>query len=307
MNDSDAPVLFLIFNRIETTKKVFFAIKEAKPSRLYIAADGARKDKFGEEEKVALVRKFVVDNVDWDCKMVTFFREENLGCRKAVSTAIKWFFSHEEEGIILEDDCLPSKSFFTFCSILLEKYRYDERIRHIGGTNIKVNEQVGDGSYYFSNFTQIWGWASWRRVWNSYDENIRSLEFFEEQNLISEIYSDKWIGRRLISILKSIANNKIDTWDYQYVFLNFTNNGLSVIPNKNLIKNIGFGADATHTYNEYSEFANLKIFEVEEIIHPRFFIPRKTIDINYFKREFKFSFMHKIKYHILSTLFLHRR
>lgn len=298
MNLFDVPVLFLIFNRLDTTKEVFEAIREIKPAKLYIAGDGPRILREKEVKDVTEIRNYVLSRIDWPCEVSTLFRDENLGCKKAVSSAITWFFNLEEEGIILEDDCLPNQSFFPYCKILLEKYRYDERVRHITGTNVKVRENIGDGSYYFSNFTHVWGWASWRRVWKDYDCELDLLDRFITLKLLPEIYNNKWVNNQLTANFTAIANGRIDTWDYQYLFLNFWNNGLTIFPNVNLIKNIGFGEGATHTTNAISNVANLETFCLDVIKHPSFFVPMKTVDINYLLQEIGFSYLTILKYFV---------
>jgi len=155
------PVLFLIFKRLDTTKQVFEQIKKAKPPRLYIAADGPRDYVEGEAEKVKAAREYVLSNIDWNCEVKTLFREKNLGCGKAVSEAITWFFENEEQGIILEDDTVPSQSFFWFCEELLNRYKDEKKVWHIGGTNFQDGIIRGNGDYYFSALNHIWGWASW--------------------------------------------------------------------------------------------------------------------------------------------------
>ncbi|MNJ91746.1 hypothetical protein D3C87_94000 [compost metagenome] len=272
--DREDAILFLVFNRIETTSKVFQAIKEAAPKRLYIAADGPRNAE--EFEKCRRVKE-IVANVTWDCEIKTLFREDNLGCRAAVSGGINWFFGHEEQGIILEDDCLPSSSFFGFCSVLLEKYKYDNRIGHIGGSNFQNGIERGRGSYYFSRLTHVWGWASWRRVWNNYDVNMGTFPHFAEsdlQNLGSHApFKEIWYKN-----LKRTFDGEINTWDYQYSYSNIINNYLGVIPNQNFIKNIGFGEGATHT-TENHPFANLETKDMDSIVHPDFFIPEVEADL----------------------------
>ena len=165
-------VLFLVFNRPETTKQVFEAIRQAKPPRLYVAADGAREGKPGESERVEQVRQIATE-VDWPCEVKTLFRDKNLGCKQAVSSAIDWFFDNEEQGIILEDDCLPHPDFFTFCETLLKRYATDERVWVITGDNFQDGQKRGDGSYYFSRYNHVWGWASWRRAWSKRDMSIK--------------------------------------------------------------------------------------------------------------------------------------
>lgn len=241
-------VLLLIFNRPEPSLRVFSAIAKAKPPKLYIASDGPRPTVKDEDAKVVQLRETILQKVDWDCEVITLFRDKNLGCKVAVSEAITWFFEHESEGIILEDDCLPTESFFEFCSALLSKYKDDLRVWHIGG--YKPIEREGDEfSYSFSRFPQIWGWATWADRWNQYEvspkvHGDREL-FFEKYEYNIRRYE---IENRL-KAFKAIEENTLDTWDFQWDFTVRTNNGLAIVPNVNLIHNIGFGVDATHTKN----------------------------------------------------------
>lgn len=268
------PVLFIVFNRPQLTKKVFEAIRKAEPIRLYIAADGPRLQ--GELVKCNQVRD-IVKEIDWDCTVQTLFREENLGCKIAVSSAISWFFENEEEGIILEDDCLPSESFFGFCSTLLEKYRFDERIGHIGGCNFQFGQIKGDGSYYFSELFYIWGWASWKRVWKNYDVDLSLFESFKTNNYIKNTAIYSLFEKYWLDCFENTANKNIDTWDYQYMFSNIINNRLAIIPNNNLISNIGFGEEATHT-KEITVFSNIPTMDIYNLTHPKFMIPDLSAD-----------------------------
>jgi len=161
-------VLFVVFNRLNTTKQVFAAIRKAKPYRLYVAADGPRVAKSGEVAKVKAVRDYVRENIDWDCEVKTLFRENNLGCKYAVSSAVDWFFENEEMGIILEDDCLPHPDFFDFCAKLLECHVHDDRVSVVTGNNFQNGIKRGGFAYYFSKYSHCWGWASWRRAWQQY-------------------------------------------------------------------------------------------------------------------------------------------
>jgi hypothetical protein len=207
----------------------------------------------------------------------TLIRERNLGCRNAVSDGITWFFDQVSEGIILEDDCLPSPSFFAFCSSLLEKYREDNRIGHIGGSNFQDGITRGDGTYYFSRLTHVWGWAGWSRVWKNYDVDMKTFVEFKESHFES---SSSHLPHHLTwyQNFQNTYNKEINTWDYQYAYLNLINNYLSIMPNQNLIKNIGFGEDATHTFGDH-RFANLPIFDIDEIKHPTFFMANAEADI----------------------------
>jgi hypothetical protein len=162
----------MIFRRPDFTSRVFEQIRNVRPARLYIAADGPRSGREGEQQ-LCIETRAIIEQIDWDCELKTLFREKNLGCKMAISSAIDWFFEQEEEGIILEDDCLPNQSFFRFCDTMLEKYRNDDRIRHISGCNLQHGKKWGTASYYFSNLTHAWGWANWRRVWKDYDRDLK--------------------------------------------------------------------------------------------------------------------------------------
>jgi len=280
-----SPVLFIIFNRPDTTKRVFDQIRKAKPPRLYVAADGARPNKPGEEDMCAVTRA-IINDIDWACELKTLFRDENLGCKEAVSSAIDWFFANEEEGIILEDDCLPADSFFNFCDTLLEKYRYDTRVRHITGCNLQLGKKWGSGSYYFSNRTHVWGWAGWRRAWKDYDKDLKKYESADVAEKLKNIYQDPFVVSTLKTIFDEVKAGKIDTWDYQLDFANYFNNGLTIIPNENLISNIGFGAGATHTMDKTSIYANLPLGRIDEIIDPVYAIPEKEADMVVLTRDF---------------------
>lgn len=244
------PILLIAFNRLNTAKKSFGEIKKVKPRELFIMIDGARENRPGEKEKVDAVKNYIMKNITWKCKVKTLFREKNLGCRKAISSAISWFFENVEQGIIIEDDCIPSQSFFRFCQEMLEKYKNDERIAQICGTNIKTEINMSE-SYLFSSTFNIWGWATWRRAWKKYDIHmkdwpslrLKSLSFMRDYSLLDKVKSFR--------LYDLTYKNKIDTWDYQWDFICKINNFLSVIPQKNLIENIGF-SDGAHTANGVS-------------------------------------------------------
>jgi len=262
----NTPILFLIFNRTDTTQIVFNEIKKIKPKSLYVAADGPRLSVKGETKDCEATRD-IIKQVDWDCEVHTLFRDNNLGCRIAVSTAIDWFFTQVEEGIILEDDCLPDQSFFWFCQELLDYYRTDKRVMHIGGTNFQFGEKVGEASYYFSRLAHVWGWASWRRAWQLYDVKMRTLPAFISENKISHIFEDKRVQKNWIGNLKKVYNGA-NTWDYQWAYANLVNSSFCVIPNINLISNIGFGKNSTHTSDQGDKLANMPIGNIPYITHP---------------------------------------
>ncbi|MES2727174.1 MAG: nucleotide-diphospho-sugar transferase [Bacteroidota bacterium] len=274
----NTPILFLIFNRPETTQLVFNAIRATKPTKLYIAADGPRKDKVG-EDKLCEQTKAIIKQVDWECNVQTLFRENNLGCRIAVSSAISWFFENEEQGIILEDDCLPNPSFFTFCETLLNYYQNDDSIMHIGGTNFQKGIKRGDGSYYFSNYNHIWGWASWRRAWKLYDLNIKSYSDEIIKETLTKTFDTKKEQNYWIKVFQTLKADLLNTWDYQWTYTIWKNRGLSILPNKNLVSNIGFDNNGTHSTGiNYLGLGNMSTEKMEEIIHPSEKKINKTAD-----------------------------
>lgn len=252
MNKFVTPILFIIFNREESTRRVFGAIKELRPKQLFIAADGPR-DIAGEVERCVATRA-IIEQIDWDCQVELLFREKNLGCRLAVSSAIDWFFSQVEQGIILEDDCLPEQSFFWFCQELLERYKDNERIMHISGNNFQKHK-IKD-SYYFSQISHIWGWATWRRAWHRYDIKIKTFPDFVKKETITKIFPKKIQQRFWLNVLNRNYLGLDSNWDYQWAYTLLNNHGLAIHPKVNLVSNIGFGAEASHSFNPSDSFAN---------------------------------------------------
>ncbi len=261
-------VLFLIFNRPDTTKQVFETIRQARPPRLYIASDGHRNDREGELLKVQEARA-VVALVDWPCEVRTLYREENLGCKYAVSGAIDWFFENEEQGIILEDDCLPSLSFFSFCEDLLERYKVDQRVWQISGSlfySNAISETKGD--YFFSRYGPIWGWASWRRAWKNYDVELSDWAVMSQQSYLNSVYLDDVERAYKLRLGDRLFRDEINTWDYQWGYCKNYNGALTILPKKNLIVNIGFREDATHTTTDNHLIPTVSYDLDEKLSHP---------------------------------------
>jgi hypothetical protein len=283
-------VLFLVFNRLDTTKQVFQAIRQAKPPRLYIAADGARESKQGEAENVQVVRDCIMENIDWECDVKTLFRDENLGCKYAVSGAINWFFENEEMGIILEDDCLPSQSFFWFCEELLEKYKNNESIGMISGDNFFIEHQKLKESYFYS-YGNIWGWASWKRVWKNYDVSMKTWGDDIMKDSLKLFLNNEKIFNSLSKMFDDTYDDKINTWANQFLYSRLINKFLTINPSLNLVKNIGFGKEATHTKGD-DIFSHLKSNNITfPLIHPN------NININkeYVMRQYTLSKLQIIK------------
>ncbi len=256
---SCAPVLFLVFNRPERTRQVFEAIRAAQPSHLFVAADGPRPHRLAEAERCEQVRA-IATAVDWPCEVHTLFRESNLGCGRAVSEAISWFFDHVPEGIVLEDDCLPDASFFDFGTALLERYRGDRRVFKIAGTN-PVGSWPGfaGANYFFSSYGYSWGWASWRDRWACFDLNIADWPSFERSSHARHYP----FSRQRNQGFRATHAGLIDTWDYQWHYTISCNHGLVVIPTINLVRNIGFEPEATHTRNAMSLYSRNPVGRLE--------------------------------------------
>ena len=241
-----SPVLFLIFKRAETTRRVFGRIREARPPRLYIAADGPRADRVGEAEQCAEARA-VVAVVDWPCEVHRLYQDKNLGCGQGVSTAISWFFEHEEQGIILEDDVLPHIDFFRYCDEMLERFKDDGSIQLIAGSNYFYNGFDADVSYYLSSFMHIWGWASWRRVWQTYDFDLNHLSDEKMHDQLFKLFP-KPSAKYFWKIYQVMKRHEIDTWDYQLFMNQQYYNRYAISPYVNMVENIGIGGgNATHT------------------------------------------------------------
>jgi hypothetical protein len=288
------PILFIIFNRPDTTQIVFDQLKKIKPKKLYVAADGPRRSKVGEAEKCTLTRN-IINMINWDCEVKKLFNDENLGCKKAVSNAITWFFENEEQGIILEDDVVPNQSFFYFCSELLEFYKDDNSVMHISGNNFFYNKIKLSTSYYFSIYPHIWGWATWRRAWKLFNPDIPDFPEYKSENLISITLNQSKEKKYWLRKFELVYNNQVDTWDYQWLYTIWKNRGLCITPAKNLATNIGFGEDATHTVNRNSKLADLPAEEILSIIHPTEKNISEKLDRLTFRKIHYLSLFDKIK------------
>jgi hypothetical protein len=281
MNNTNfnTPILFLIFNRLDTTKIVFEEIKKQKPKQLFIAADGPRANKENENIICKEVRSYVLKNIDWNCEIKTLFRERNLGCGKAVSEAISWFFDNVEQGIILEDDCVPSQSFFGFCEIMLNKYKHDSRISMICGTNFI---ETKEDSYFFSNYYNVWGWATWKRFWNNYDFKMENWGKYKKEKQLYYLFHHKIASyyERMFNVI----SNGLDFWGIQLWYSCIFNNTLSIVPKKNLIKNIGLHGAHEDTQGDFA--INTAIYEMNllQIKHPKNIFPDKKLnELTYLK------------------------
>ena len=263
------PILLIIFKRLDTTKKVFSKIQQIKPKELYVAADAPRENNNDEKNKCYEVRNWVLNSIDWDCNVKTLFRDQNLGCGRGVSTAIDWFFSLVDYGIILEDDCVPDISFFSFVENLLLKYKDNKDIWQISGfNNMGINPQKNKASYSFTAIEACWGWATWKDRWQKFTYDISSEDI--NQLLLNPYFKKKYRRDFWFPKFESMTSDVRDIWDYQWTYRILVNQGYCIIPSNNLIENCGFGNDSTHfsEHNIDSEF-HLPTYEISSIIHPK--------------------------------------
>ncbi|MEI2418835.1 hypothetical protein V6O07_01055, partial [Arthrospira platensis SPKY2] len=250
------PVAFFIYKRPDTTENVFEAIRQVQPPKLLVISDGPKAGVSGEAEKCMKARA-IIDKVDWDCEVITNYSRKNLGCRQRVASGLDWVFQQVESAIIVEDDCLPEPTFFRFCEELLERYRDDERVMQISGTNTQYGNERTKDSYFFSIYKRAWGWASWRRAWNHYDVNMTQWEKLKNTNWLEYILRDKQAVKYWSNIFQWTYEGQIDTWDHQWQLTCWIHNGLSIIPSVNLVTNIGCSPEGTNCIDPNDILANL--------------------------------------------------
>jgi len=285
-------VAMIIFNRPDTTKEVFEAIRQAKPPKLYIISDAPREGREEEKKKVAETRSYVEEHVDWECEVIKNYAEANMGCKKRVASGITWLFEKEEAAIILEDDCVPKQEFFRYAQEMLEKYKDDESVYMVSGTNDLPGYEI-KGDYAFSHFASIWGWASWRRAWSEhYDINMAKWPKAREEKRLRSLFGNALQYKLFVRDADKIHAGLVDTWDMQWVFTILDNHGAGITPKGNLIHNIGCGReDATHTkdnsreVSEYGEFS-FPITFAEEVVVDREYEKHYTKKFYGIKRVF---------------------
>lgn len=278
-------MLFITYKRLHTAEIVFQAIREAKPERLYFYSNAPHPHK-DETTQVESVRK-LIDSVDWPCEIQTLFLEEHLPVQLSVASAIDWLFENEEEGIILEDDCVPDPSFFRFCNEMLDYWRHDSRIGMISGNNLLFGRSYVSSSYFFSRINHIWGWATWRRAWMLYDREATTVPELLSGNWLDGLVGSRAEKKYWSRIFKAVHDKKIDTWDYQWTLTSLTQGMLCVIPKVNLVMNIGFGPGGTNTAGG-SIYSKMKCQAINfPLEHPNFVLPSIEADNYVASNEFK--------------------
>lgn len=296
-------VLLITYVRLDTTKQVLASIKAYAPKDLYLFSDYGRSEQ--DRTKVDVVRNYLLESVDWGCNVHTYFCETNLGCKYGPEKAISWFFENEEQGIILEDDTVPNASFYTYATELLHKYKADLRIWNIGGTNAYFEARDADRpySYQFSKFPHTWGWATWRDRWQQHINTLST--FIQDCNnpYVLETFRNPAIYTNWKAKAVTSYEDKLDAWDYIWSFRVLMNNGLSIVPAENLISNIGFGMDATHTGNKNSKIQESKALAFP-LKHPTVILPRVQQDQLFLEEKFNWKTLpQKLKpKHLLKSL-----
>ena len=289
----NTPILLIIFNRPQKIESLIDSLRIIKPTKIFIAADGPRKNKDGERELCSKTRD-MISLIDWPCEIHKNFQETNLGCKYGPITAIDWFFENVDSGIILEDDCIPNFDFYNYCRELLAKYEDTPQVMHISGNNFQDDKLRGDtnSSYYFSKYTHSWGWATWRRAWSLFHKAVADFDSFNKENKISKVPIGRpaqkyWIKNFIQTI------NGTDSWDSLWLYTVWYNSALAILPQKNLVNNIGFGNDATHTKTK-SIKTNTSTHNLSKIIHADKIFKDEIADKYTFQKLFRVSITSKI-------------
>jgi len=292
----EIPVVFIIFNRPDATRKSFESIRRARPKQLFVIADGPRLHKPDDKSLCAETRA-IVDKIDWDCELLRNYAEENMGCKERIISGLTWVFDQAEQAIIVEDDCIPHLTFYQFCQELLHRYKDDEDIAIISGSGYPPKRKDIEGSYYLSKFPHIWGWATWRRIWEKYESNLSSWP--DSKQAIQEFLGDALCYAPHIKRFEEAYVNQDDLmWDYMLVYSLYKNKGYSIAPRCNMVTNIGFALDALHTKNIFSRESRRPVYPMPfPLTHPtalEFKIEKDQKEHVYLSRDFWGKFGHKV-------------
>lgn len=290
----DTPILLIIFNRPDKVRRLIDSLRAIKPTKIYISADGPR-DSVPADTELCKQARAMVSQINWPCEVITNFHERNTGSDFGPEKALNWFFDNVDEGIILEDDCSPHPDFFHFAKEMLSRYRSNEQIMLISGNNFQNGIIRGDGNYYFSKYPSTWGWASWKRAWNHYDTNTTAYDDFLEKEKINTICQSNAEKKFFLKFFNQIHTHKIEHWDIKWIFTIWNNDGIAIIPNVNLVQNVGFGKDATHTI-KHDDTMVIKASPLEKIVHPSIITVNKEADAYLFKHIYEFTLTKKFLY-----------
>lgn len=278
------PVLFLTFNRPQHTRVVLERLRQIQPQRLYVHCDGPRPQHPADLENVQQVRAVIETLVDWPCEVHTLFREQNMGLREGVYDAINWFFGQESEGVILEDDCVPDPTFFRFCEEMLREYRHNTQIMHIGGSNLAQRYTLNlPESFVFSKFSFVWGWASWKRAWEKMSISLDGLEAFAASTQYQQFVSNNIAKTYMLDKFRTTQARKNNSWAYAWFYSILKNNGLCIVPKKNLVQNVGVGESTATNTRGADNAARLQAGSLEwPLIYPLDRVPKGRLEQHFF-------------------------
>lgn len=279
------PILLLVYNRYEGTEKLIKILNKIKPKKIYIAADGPKLNNIIDIANCSRVRK-LFDKINWRCKIYKKYNNYNLGCKESITRSLNWFFSKVKEGIVLEDDCLPNKSFFRFCNVMLKKYRYNNKIFCISGSNYSKNTKI-KSSYYFSKYPHCWGWASWRRAWKYNETNISFWPKYKKTDIWKKLHTNYIEKIYWEKIFNTTYNNNFNSWAYPWTLSVWKKNGLTIIPKKNFITNIGIGKNTENSFfrNSNDVYKSHSIKKINK--HPRIISVAEKNDLEVFYSHYK--------------------
>jgi len=261
------PVAYIVFNRPQHTQKTFAVLRELQVPVLFLIADGPRSEHPDDQQRCARVRE-IVEQVDWPCEVHSNYADFNLGLKNRVSSGLDWVFEHVDRAIVLEDDCVAHPDFFSFCDQLLERYADDERVSVITGNNFQDGQHRGTGSYYFSKYNHCWGWATWRRAWDCYEGDLEFWPSWKQSDAWKTIAPNVIERHYWEDIFEKTLAGQYDSWAYPWTASIWHCGGLTATPNVNLVSNIGFGRDSTHTSSSNNPLGALPTASIGELIHP---------------------------------------
>jgi hypothetical protein len=289
-----SPVALFIFNRPNQTRKVFEVLRQIEPTKLFVVADGPRLDRHGEVEKCKETRS-IINKIDWECEILTNYSSVNLGCARRVSSGLDWVFGLVDEAIILEDDCVPHPTFFRYCDELLDRYRDDKRVMSVCGLSVPISSNRDNFSYCFSQYQRCWGWASWRRAWQHYDHNMQLWPQASKNNLLNDLLPNKQTIDFWHNKFQTVYDDKIDSWAYRWMLACWLHRGLSILPNTNLIANVGVTSDATHTVND--SFASQLTADAMSfpLQHPPYMVQNRQADLYIQRTRHSASLAYKVE------------
>lgn len=282
------PVVLIIYRRPELARQVFDVIRDIQPSELFVIADGPKDES---ETEVCQSTRRVVERIDWNCRLTTDFSDHNLGPRHRVVTGLEGVFRAVDRAIVLEDDCVPSPSFFEFCQQLLEYYAGDQRVWEIGGCNFQMGHSRTKASYYFSKYVHTWGWATWRRSWEKFDPDIESWPTLRNNGALGSVWASRAEEAYWTRVFDRVHDGRISTaWDFQWLYAMWCQGARSVVPDTNLISNVGFGHGASHHVDMDPALADLPRAEMVELRHPDCLTPVREADEFEFRRVYRGPF-----------------